>query len=136
MGRSASAGTRKVIEHASEAGAQREYDAQIWKRIDHGDSRVVDDSKPRDATAAREKKNVDALAKSAPLTKNARFHVVHRVKGAARLEVRGSMPVRDDDARAILATKYGSDREATRTRDAATAKVLAEGYELDAFGSE
>jgi predicted DNA-binding WGR domain protein len=136
-GRIGSAGTRKVIELGSEAEAKREYDSQVWKRREHGYALVVDESKPRDPEAAREKANADALAKGAPLTKNARFHFVHQKKRiGAWLEVRGSTLVRGDDTGALVETKHASERDATRARDAATAKLLAEGWALDAFGKK
>lgn len=115
-GRFGSAGTRKVIELGSEVEAQREYDAQIWKRREHGYAQVVDESMPRDPEAAREKANADALEKGAPLTKNARFHFVHRRKGSAWLEVRGTTLVRGDDTGALVQTNHASERDATRAR--------------------
>jgi predicted DNA-binding WGR domain protein len=136
-GRIGSVGTRKVIELATEVEAQREYDEQISKRRAHGYSRVLDESLPRDPEAAREKANADVLARGAPLTKNARFHFVHEKKHATVwLEVRGTTLVRGDDTGALVETKHATEREATRARDAATSKLLSEGYRLDAFGKK
>lgn len=136
-GRIGSAGQRKVIDCESEAEARREYDAQIWKRREHGYRLVVDESKPHDPEAAREKANEVKLTRAAPLTKNARFHFVHPKKHATVwLEVRGSALVRGDDERDPITTTYASAAEATRARDAATAKLVAEGFRLDAFGKK
>jgi predicted DNA-binding WGR domain protein len=136
-GRIGSAGQRKVIECDSEMEAQREYDAQIWKRREHGYRLVVDESKPHDPEAARAKANDEKLTRGAPLTKNARFHFVHpKKRTSVWLEVRGSTLVRGDGDRDPITTAYASAAEATRARDAATAKLIAEGFRLDAFGKK
>jgi predicted DNA-binding WGR domain protein len=136
-GRIGSAGQRKVIEHDTEAEARREYDAQIWKRREHGYRLVVDESKPHDPEAARAKINEEKLTRAAPLTKNARFHFIHPKKRiSVWLEVRGSALVRGDDDRDPITTTYASAAEATRARDSATAKLIAEGFRMDAFGKK
>ena len=136
-GRIGSAGTRKTMEFDTPMEAQREYDAQIWKRREHGYTRVLDESLPRDPEAARAKANDEKLTKSAPLTASPRFHFVNAKKRAGVwLEVRGTTLLRGDDAGALTETKHANEREATRARDAATAKLLADGYELDAFGKK
>lgn len=140
-GRIGGAPKRKVIECESEADAKREWETQTWKRREHGYTLVIDEGRPRDPDAARAKANADKLATGAPLTNHPRFRFVSSTKRSfVWIEVRGATLVRaegrigDEDHVTPVENMFASEKAATRERDAVTAKLLATGHTLDAFG--
>ncbi|MGC4118764.1 MAG: WGR domain-containing protein [Myxococcales bacterium] len=137
-GRIGTAGQKKTLEFASEAEAQKELDAQILKRRERGYRAVIDESAPRDAEAARTR----SLAKARPLGESPRFLFVHpkrrrfvwlEASGGDLLTAEG--PVGREAEAEPTSESCGSPAAAVRKRDAAIAKLMAQGFALSQFAA-
>lgn len=146
-GRIGTQGQRKTLSFATSAEAEAELERQRLRRLQHGYTLVRDESAAHDRQAALAKDEGARLAAVAPLGAHPRFVFRHAKKRRYTWieqhdgEVWSASGALDADLAPASAgaqvdkEDLGGVAAAKRAIDTRVAKLLAEGYVLDAFGA-
>lgn len=129
-GRIGTDGQTKTMDFATDAEARAELEKQRIKRLEHGYTLIRDESAIRDMATARAEKEKQKLTASAPLTDVPRF-LFRRKTSRLWLEQHDAEVWSQLDEQPVVKEPIGGKR----AFDARIAKLIGDGWVLDAFGA-